>query len=94
MATSPPVYHQGQGGGAPPPLLQSPPQQQQDLPPTGPDSHQQQGVGGGYGNAPGTEGGGEFTSASQGQHKRLHISNIPFKFREPDLRQLFMVRMV
>lgn len=26
------------------------------------------------------------------QPKRLHVSNIPFRFRDPDLRQLFGVR--
>ena len=48
---------------------------------------------GGYGNGPSaaTEGGGEFKSVPQGQPKRLHVSNIPFRFREPDLRQLFYV---
>ena len=36
--------------------------------------------------------GGEFkASLPQGQPKRLHVSNIPFRFREPDLRQLFYV---
>ena len=44
---------------------------------------------------PGTMGGatstGEFKSTPQGQPKRLHVSNIPFRFREPDLRQLFYV---
>lgn len=24
--------------------------------------------------------------------KRLHVSNIPFRFRDPDLRQMFGVR--
>ena len=28
------------------------------------------------------------------QPKRLHVSNIPFRFRDPDLRQLFGVRIV
>ena len=28
---------------------------------------------------------------AQGQPKRLHVSNIPFRFREPDLRHLFYV---
>ena len=46
-----------------------------------------------YGN--GTSGGAEvmteFKSTPQGQPKRLHVSNIPFRFREPDLRQLFFV---
>ena len=30
-------------------------------------------------------------SAPKGQPKRLHVSNIPFRFREPDLRHLFYV---
>ena len=50
---------------------------------------------GGPGSGPGTAGGGsgEFKSLPQGQPKRLHVSNIPFRFREPDLRQLFYVSM-
>lgn len=37
-------------------------------------------------------GGGEYKAAlPHGQPKRLHVSNIPFRFREPDLRQLFYV---
>lgn len=27
----------------------------------------------------------------KGQPKRLHVSNIPFRFRDPDLRQMFGV---
>lgn len=38
----------------------------------------------------GAPGMGEF-KVPQGQPKRLHVSNIPFRFREPDLRQLFYV---
>lgn len=34
------------------------------------------------------------TSASEGTPKRLHVTNIPFRFREPDLRQLFYVSEV
>lgn len=30
-------------------------------------------------------------AASRAQPKRLHVSNIPFRFRDPDLRQLFGV---
>lgn len=26
--------------------------------------------------------------------KRLHVSNIPFRFRDPDLRQMFGVRVL
>lgn len=47
---------------------------------------------GGYGNGPSandTQAAGEFKP--NGQPKRLHVSNIPFRFREPDLRQLFYV---
>lgn len=33
----------------------------------------------------------EFKPSSSGQPKRLHVSNVPFRFREPDLRQLFYV---
>lgn len=32
------------------------------------------------------------TTAAPIQPKRLHVSNIPFRFRDPDLRQLFGVR--
>lgn len=32
------------------------------------------------------------SSSSSMQPKRLHVSNIPFRFRDPDLRQLFGVR--
>lgn len=51
---------------------------------------------GGYGNGSNaTEAAaGEFKSLPQGQPKRLHVSNIPFRFREPDLRQLFYVSLV
>lgn len=30
-----------------------------------------------------------LSSSSSSQPKRLHVSNVPFRFREPDLRQLF-----
>ena len=33
------------------------------------------------------------SSSSSGQPKRLHVSNVPFRFREPDLRQLFFVSL-
>lgn len=39
-------------------------------------------------------GAGEFKPLPQGQPKRLHVSNIPFRFREPDLRQLFYVSRI
>ncbi|KAM6957388.1 RNA binding protein fox-1 homolog 1 [Aplochiton taeniatus] len=29
------------------------------------------------------------STESKAQHKRLHVSNIPFRFRDPDLRQMF-----
>lgn len=32
-----------------------------------------------------------ITAATTIQPKRLHVSNIPFRFRDPDLRQLFGV---
>ena len=41
-----------------------------------------------------TQYGGSATTSSSGpvgQPKRLHVSNIPFRFREPDLRNLFYV---
>ena len=31
-------------------------------------------------------------SSMKQQPKRLHVSNIPFRFRDPDLRQMFGVR--
>ncbi|KAK9529949.1 hypothetical protein VZT92_011495 [Zoarces viviparus] len=31
-------------------------------------------------------------SSEKQQPKRLHVSNIPFRFRDPDLRQMFGVR--
>lgn len=34
---------------------------------------------------------GDSTEA-KGTPKRLHVSNIPFRFRDPDLRQMFGVR--
>lgn len=43
--------------------------------------------GGGAGNASDDEG------AGKAQPKRLHVSNIPFRFRDPDLRQMFGVWM-
>lgn len=30
-------------------------------------------------------------SENKSQPKRLHVSNIPFRFRDPDLRQMFGV---
>ena len=33
------------------------------------------------------------TTTTTIQPKRLHVSNIPFRFRDPDLRQLFGVRL-
>lgn len=56
------------------------------------------GDGGQFGNgnttggpAGGGGGGTGEVKVPQGQPKRLHVSNIPFRFREPDLRQLFYV---
>ncbi|XP_030638432.1 RNA binding protein fox-1 homolog 2 [Chanos chanos] len=34
-------------------------------------------------------GGGEDPTEGKGTPKRLHVSNIPFRFRDPDLRQMF-----
>lgn len=31
---------------------------------------------------------------SKAQPKRLHVSNIPFRFRDPDLRQMFGVSII
>lgn len=42
--------------------------------------------GGGGGGGPGED------SDGKGTPKRLHVSNIPFRFRDPDLRQMFGVR--
>ncbi|MEQ2184629.1 RNA binding protein fox-1 2 [Goodea atripinnis] len=39
--------------------------------------------GGGGGGGPGDD------SDGKGMPKRLHVSNIPFRFRDPDLRQMF-----
>ena len=49
-------------------------------------SSQSAGTVGGYG-----AGGAYGAPGSKGQPKRLHVSNIPFRFREPDLRNLFYV---
>lgn len=35
--------------------------------------------------------GSEEESSGKAQPKRLHVSNIPFRFRDPDLRQMFGV---
>lgn len=48
----------------------------------------QSGVGGGGGGGGGTAG---VESEDKGTPKRLHVSNIPFRFRDPDLRQMFGV---
>ncbi|KAM8869832.1 RNA binding protein fox-1 homolog 1-like isoform 5-T5 [Spinachia spinachia] len=37
----------------------------------------------------GAEGGSDDEGSSKAQPKRLHVSNIPFRFRDPDLRQMF-----
>ncbi|XP_051576926.1 RNA binding protein fox-1 homolog 1-like isoform X2 [Myxocyprinus asiaticus] len=37
----------------------------------------------------GTGSGSEEEGAGKAQPKRLHVSNIPFRFRDPDLRQMF-----
>lgn len=48
----------------------------------------QSGVGSGGG---GGGGGAGDDSDAKGTPKRLHVSNIPFRFRDPDLRQMFGV---
>lgn len=46
--------------------------------------------------AGGTGAGGSAgdSSEAKGTPKRLHVSNIPFRFRDPDLRQMFGVRVL
>lgn len=44
------------------------------------------GAGGGAGT------GNEEEGSGKAQPKRLHVSNIPFRFRDPDLRQMFGVK--
>lgn len=39
----------------------------------------------------GTGSGSEEEGSGKAQPKRLHVSNIPFRFRDPDLRQMFGV---
>lgn len=39
-----------------------------------------------------TSGSTSTLSDSKSQPKRLHVSNIPFRFRDPDLRAMFGVR--
>lgn len=41
------------------------------------------------GSGSGAGSGSEDDSSSKAQPKRLHVSNIPFRFRDPDLRQMF-----
>ncbi|XP_062303996.1 RNA binding protein fox-1 homolog 2-like isoform X1 [Osmerus eperlanus] len=48
----------------------------------------QSGVGSGGGGGGGGGSSGDDTDA-KGSPKRLHVSNIPFRFRDPDLRQMF-----
>lgn len=36
---------------------------------------------------------GADSAEAKGTPKRLHVSNIPFRFRDPDLRQMFGVRI-
>lgn len=48
----------------------------------------QPGVGSGGGGGGGTAG---VDTDDKGTPKRLHVSNIPFRFRDPDLRQMFGV---
>lgn len=37
--------------------------------------------------------GSEEDGSGKAQPKRLHVSNIPFRFRDPDLRQMFGVQL-
>lgn len=39
----------------------------------------------------GTGSGSDEEGSGKAQPKRLHVSNIPFRFRDPDLRQMFGV---
>lgn len=48
----------------------------------------QSGVGSGVGGGGGSAG---VDADDKGTPKRLHVSNIPFRFRDPDLRQMFGV---
>lgn len=41
--------------------------------------------------AGGAGSGSDEEGANKPQPKRLHVSNIPFRFRDPDLRQMFGV---
>lgn len=43
--------------------------------------------------AGGAGSGSDEEGTSKPQPKRLHVSNIPFRFRDPDLRQMFGVRL-
>lgn len=43
--------------------------------------------------AGGAGSGSDEEGANKPQPKRLHVSNIPFRFRDPDLRQMFGVRI-
>ncbi|XP_055008796.1 RNA binding protein fox-1 homolog 2-like isoform X6 [Boleophthalmus pectinirostris] len=43
----------------------------------------------GTGGSAGAGGGSPGDSEAKGAPKRLHVSNIPFRFRDPDLRQMF-----
>lgn len=45
------------------------------------------------GSGNGTGSGSEEEGSSKAQPKRLHVSNIPFRFRDPDLRQMFGVNI-
>lgn len=42
----------------------------------------------------GTGGPAGDPNEAKGTPKRLHVSNIPFRFRDPDLRQMFGVRVL
>lgn len=64
------------------------------LPPQGKTEETSQGEAGVQCGAGGTGAGGSAgdSTEAKGTPKRLHVSNIPFRFRDPDLRQMFGVR--
>lgn len=64
------------------------------IPPQGKTEETSQGEAGAQCSAGGTGAGGSTgdSAEAKGTPKRLHVSNIPFRFRDPDLRQMFGVR--
>lgn len=61
--------------------------------PQGKTEETSQGEAGAQCSAGGTGAGGSAgdSGEAKGTPKRLHVSNIPFRFRDPDLRQMFGV---